>query len=402
MTALAGGLVDRRHRVTFVGIEDAADLLRDPRIGFAAIAQRTFPRGSGRDIAERMVRTSGLLGIGGVLRAAARMTDHLCEEGPALLRRIGAEAVIADQVEPAGGLLARHLGLPHVSVANALLIEREDAVPPFSLGWRYRDDAWGRQRNRGGYRVMDWAMKPLIEIVARYDRLWRLGGLATVDDCLSPLLRVSQTVPGFDYPRRAAPPSLVQVGPLRRGDPGRWSTSDVRPLVFCSLGSLKGDRLDVFQAAAEACRSLDLHLVIAHGDRLGTREIASLRGGPEVHAFVPQRAVLARSSALVTHGGLNTVLDALTAGVPLVVIPLAFEQAAIAARVEYCGAGLVIPPRQLTSERLRAALRRLLSEPGFKQRAAALAHEIAGAGGVARAAGLIEAAVRPEVQSVSS
>ena len=90
----------------------------------------------------------------------------------------------------------------------------------------------------------------------------------------------------------------------------------------------------------------------------------------------------------------NTVLDALAAGVPLVVVPLAFEQGAIAARIERSGAGIVIPRRRLTATSVAEALQRVLSVPSYRQRAEALQAEIAVAGGVERAADLIEQATR--------
>ncbi len=83
------------------------------------------------------------------------------------------------------------------------------------------------------------------------------------------------------------------------------------------------------------------------------------------------------------------MLDALAAGVPLIVIPLAYEQGAIAARVAASGAGLVVHPG-LSARELPAACRRLRAEPSFRQRAALLAHDIATAGGSSKAADLID------------
>ncbi len=397
MSALARGLIAREHRVTAVGIAEAEALFDVPGLCFAAVGALSHPPGTLARMTARMGRTTGLIGVGGVIRATARMTDMLCLEAPAVFQRIGAEAVIADATEAAGGLLARHLGLPQVSVANALLTNREPLVPPPFIGWPYDDSPWGLKRNLGGYRVADWMMRPVQEVIGRHDRAWRLGGLEMVEDCLSPILQLSQTVPGFDFPRRREPSGLVHVGPLRMPEIGDWRADDGRPGVFCSLGTLQGGRLPIFGVVAQACRDLDLALTIAHGGRLAAAEAAGLPGDPRVVAFVPQRAVMARMAAVVTHGGLNTVLDALAAGLPLVVVPLAFEQGAIAARVARSGAGLVIPPRQLTPERLRQVLTRLLIEPAFRSRAAALSREIADAGGVTRAVTLIEATLAPAV-----
>ena len=83
---------------------------------------------------------------------------------------------------------------------------------------------------------------------------------------------------------------------------------------------------------------------------------------------------------------------------PLVVVPLAFEQGAIGARIERCGAGLVIRPRRLTVRRLCEALDSVRTDPGFRRNAGSLAGDIAVAGGASRAADLIEAALTPAVR----
>ncbi len=394
MLALSRTLVDRGHRVTFVAQAEVGPKVARPGIGFAPVGRLSHPPGRLARMTARLAGTTGLLGIFGVIRDMAETTDMLCHEVPGVLREIHAGAVIADQTEPAGGLVARHVGLPLISVANALLIDREPEVPPAFVGWRYDPSSWGVQRNLGGYRVADWMMKPLLEVIARWSRAWSLPGIETLEDCLSPTLEISQSVAGFDFPRAAPPPALHQCGPLRLPETRPWNATPGRPNVFCSLGTLQGARVGVFEAVAAACDRQGLALTIAHGGKLEAEKGAGLPGSPRVESFVPQRAVLGTSAAAVSHGGLNTVLDALAAGVPLVVVPLAFEQGAIAARVERSGAGIVIPRRRLTATSVAEALGKLLAEPSYRERAAALRDEIAEAGGVERAADLVERVAR--------
>ncbi len=395
MLALAQGLVDRGHRATFVAQADVKPKVSRPGIGFAPVGARTHPAGRLTRMTARLGGTTGLFGIGGVIRDMAATTDMLCEDVPDMLREIHAEAVVADQTEPAGGLVARHLGIPVVSVANALLIDREPSVPPPFTGWAYDASRWGVQRNRGGYRVSDWLMRPVSAVVGRRARAWGLAGIETVEDCLSSTLQISQSVEGLDFPRQRLSSTLVYCGPLRRPEGRTWSPVEGRHNVFCSLGTLQGGRLPIFRIVAEACRDRGVALTIAHGGKLDASEAASLPGNPAVETFVPQRAVIGTASAVVTHGGLNTVLDALAAGVPLIVVPLAFEQGATAARVARTGAGLAIPLRSLTPERVGKAFGEILDVPSYRERAAALRDEIALAGGVDRAVTLIERATGP-------
>ena len=394
MLALARTLADRGHRVTFVAQADVGAKVERPGIGFARVGRVSHPPGRLGRMTARLSGTTGLLGIFGVIRDMAETSEMLCHEVPDVLRQIHAGAVIADQTEPAGGLVARHVGLPLVSVANALLIDREPQVPPAFVGWRYDPTPWGVQRNLGGHRVADWMMRPLLEVIGRRARAWDLPGIETLEDCLSAELEISQCVAGFDFPRTAQPSGLHQCGPLRLPETRRWEPLPGRPNVFCSLGTLQGARLVVFNAVAAACDRLGLALTIAHGGKLDAATAERLTGSPRVESFVPQRAVLRTVSAVVTHGGLNTVLDTLAAGVPLVIVPLAFEQGAIAARVERSGAGIVIPRRRLTADAVAEALGTLLERPSYRERAEELRDEIAEAGGVTRAADLIERATR--------
>lgn len=393
MLALARTLADRGHSVTFVGQADMGPKVERPGLGFAPVGARSHPPGRLSRMTARLSGTTGLFGLRGVIRDMADTTDMLCHELPGALRHIHAGAVVCDQTEAAGGLVARHVGLPLVSVANALLIDREPAVPPAFVGWPYDPSARGIRRNLGGHRVADWLMRPVLEVVGRRARAWGLGGIETVEDCLSPTLAISQCVAGFDFPRLAAPAALRFCGPLRLAEARGWDGAPGG--VFCSLGTLQGARRPVFEAVAAACQRLGLPLTLAHGGRLEPAAAAALPGAPRVESFVPQRAVLRASAAAVCHGGLNTVLDALAAGVPLVVVPVAFEQGAIAARVERSGAGVVVPLRRLNADSLAAALSAVLDRPGYRARAGALRDEIAAAGGVERAADLAEWAARP-------
>jgi zeaxanthin glucosyltransferase len=328
------------------------------------------------------------------VRLTARRTAGLLDVLPGTLREIGADAVVADQLEPAGALAAALLGLPWVSVACALPVNREPGVPPPFTAWRYRADPAGLRRNRAGWLVHDVLMRPLSQVIARWARDRGLPQRC-LEDTFSPLAQISQMVPGLDFPRRDLPATFHYVGPIRAAHEAPemlWGEDRLargERLVFASLGTLQGHRADLFGEIAAAAESLGVDLLIAHGGLLSAGAAAALPGQPEVRDFVAQRAVLAHAAALVGHGGMNTVMDAIAAGVPAVLVPLAFEQAAIAARLERAGAGVAVRGRLFRGGRIRAALRAVLDEPGFREAAAALRREAGAAGGAARAADII-------------
>src|SRR5690606_11963874 len=158
----------------------------------------------------------------------------------------------------------------------------------------------------------------------------------------------------------------------------------------------------LFRRIALACRRLDMPLLISHCGGLTAQEVARLTrdGASLVTDFVPQREALAQAAVVITHAGLNTVLDALEVGTPMLALPIAFDQPGVAARIEHAGVGLRMNHRLASPGRIGNALKRLLREPAFGRRAARLGEEVRCAGGAERAAVLIEAAIlgrMPEV-----
>ncbi len=324
------------------------------------------------------------------VRLTAQRTASLLRVLPAVLDRLGATALVVDQLEPAGALAAAARGLPWITVANALAVNREDGVPPPFTAWEWRPGLAGRNRNRAGWRVHDLFMRPLSRVIADWAAAHGLS-MRDLDDTFSPLAQLSQLVPGLDFPRAALPAGFHYVGPLRLAPPPPEATP--RRLVFASLGTLQGHRAGLFRDIARAAQACEADLLIAHGGRLADHAAATLPGRPAVRDFVPQAEVLAGAAALVGHGGMNTVMDALAAGVPAVLVPLAFEQAAIAARVVRAGAGIAVHGRPLRARRLRAALAAVLDDPAYRQAAAMLQGQVALAGGAARAADIIADAI---------
>lgn len=396
MEAIAGELLRNGHRVTFIQQADVGAALVNPQLGFAQVGADSHPPGSLKAVVDRAARPGGPWGIRRVIADMASATEMFCRDAPRVLRTLGIEALIVDQMEPAGGLLAEHLGLPFVSVACALPVNREPLVPLPVMPWRYQPTPWGEQLNLHSSKVYDRAMQAHAEVIGRYAAEFGLPPRQRLDECLSPLLQLSQTTARFDFPRSALPQHCYGVGPLRSAladEPALdIPVANGRPFVFASLGTLQGDRFGLFQRIAEACRELDVQLLIAHCGRLGDRQEKRLlqAGADWVTDFAPQRAVLARADALITHAGLNTVLDALEAGVPSLALPIAFDQPGVAARVVHAGVGLKLDPRLASCRRIAKALRQLLRDPGYARRSRSLGEDVREAGGAPRAARLIE------------
>ncbi|WP_213881518.1 glycosyltransferase [Pseudomonas sp. dw_358] len=393
LQALAGLLIERGHRVTFFHQADAARWLYDPRINFCTLGADSHPPGSLTQVLQRAARPGGVLGVRRVIADLSRTSAMLCAELPAALECHGVDLLLCDQMEAAGGLVAEASGLPFVSLACALPVNREAGLPlavmPFAFGTREFD----QQLYASSTQVYDWLMRPLREVLHRACRTLQVPLRDGLHDCLSPWAQISQTFPGFDFPRREPPPHWHEVGPLRSSAaaaPLGWPVESRRPLVFASLGTLQGGRLAMFRQIARACREVDAQLLIAHCGGLDQGQARHLirEGATWVTDFAPQQSVLARADALITHGGLNTVMDAIAHTTPMLVMPIAFDQPGVAARVAHHAVGLRVG-RRANATLLASRLRALHELP--RQPLQRLAAALAAAGGVQRAADLVEA-----------
>ncbi len=402
--ALAGELVARGHRVTFIHRPDARDYVNDARVGFHAVGAATHPPGSLAAALARAASPGGPFGLRRVILDMAASTDMLCHELPRAIDALGIDALIADQMEAAGGLVAEGLGLPFVSVACALPVNREPGIPLAVMPFDYADDERARQVFEGSTRVYDWMMGPHRRSIAANAERLGLSPRDGLHECLSPLAQVSQTVAAFDFPRRALPDHFHHVGPLRPTAPGASArnahfmpaVAAGRPFVFASLGTMQGGRIALFKRIARACRALDAQLLIAHCGGLNARQEEVLRqaGATWVCGFADQAAVLARADVVVSHAGANTVMDAIAARTPILALPIAFDQPGMAARIVHAGIGLKASARLTGSAGLAALLRRLLSETSFAARLEPLSASVEQAGGTRRAADIIDTALR--------
>ena len=122
-------------------------------------------------------------------------------------------------------------------------------------------------------------------------------------------------------------------------------------------------------------------------------ELGPLPRGWLVREFLPQVRLLAASSVAVTHGGNNSVTEALTAGVPLLVLPFSTDPFAGAAAIERTGVGLCLDPNDTTSSDVADAVRHLLGPGGARRAAAAIGEALRELPGPQRARAAVQDAL---------
>jgi MGT family glycosyltransferase len=161
----------------------------------------------------------------------------------------------------------------------------------------------------------------------------------------------------LDYPLTAAHPNLRYVGPILETASTEWSPPSCGRLVLVSLSTTNMRQGPTLEAILDAAEGLDLHVLCT----LGGVSMGSLRcpDNVTVEQWRPHNAVLPRTSLVVTHGGLSTVLGALAYGVPLVCLPMGRDQPANAERVAAVRAGLYLSADPLRSPSDRRSRRSL-------------------------------------------
>ena len=207
----------------------------------------------------------------------------------------------------------------------------------------------------------------------------------------------------LNYPAELHPPERTALLPehtflgsaVRKERPDaeveQWLASDDRQVVYVSLGSFLSVRGDVLAAVADAMRGLDVRVALASGstprDALGP-----VPGSWLVREVLPQVTILSRSALAVSHGGNNSVTEALTASVPLLLLPLSTDQFAGAAALEDAGFGAALDPNGLSPTQIRETADGLLALPTLaRERLQRLSESLVKRPGASRA----RAALRP-------
>ncbi len=155
----------------------------------------------------------------------------------------------------------------------------------------------------------------------------------------------------------------------------------------------KNNQSAIFRLISAACQQLDLQLVISLGGRRDPEMFDDLPGHPLVVRDAPQLELIKRADIVITHGGLNTALEALLEGKPMIAIPMAYDQPAVAARLAWLRVAEVLAVKRLSAKQLRLTLSKLLNDSSYRDAAREVQGRIRSARGLERAVEVIETAL---------
>lgn len=300
----------------------------------------------------------------------------------------------------AGPIAAEACGIPYsnfFAIVNPLLSKD---VPPFGLGLKWHPVGHPYRWLWKLFRV------PVYGVMLRHDlfvnRVRRRYGLKPRWGNLlapSPYLTLIATTDEYEYPRSDLARQVMYVGPVttaQRGEvhddfPWEWLTKDDRPTFYVSMGTIvSGSK--IFQYVIDLAQNANWKAVIAVGHGTDPAQFEPLTDNILLRQFVPQLKLMQYIEAMVSHGGNNTVSEALLHGLPLVVIPVSADQPDSAGHIVACGAGIRLSPWRVTQTQLGEAMDALLNEPTYRaaaQRIQASYQATDGAQTAARLMGLL-------------
>ena len=169
-----------------------------------------------------------------------------------------------------------------------------------------------------------------------------------------------------------------------------WSSPHPElPLLFVSLGSIFTDRPDFYRTCVEAFGDGHFQVAMTIGD-VDPADVGPLPPTVQVASWYPQLAVLRQARAFITHAGMNSTMEALYYGVPMLALPQMPEQAVNADRVAALGLGLKLDPQAITADALRSAVDQVTVSPVIQANLHRMQAEVRDAGGAEAGAHAIE------------
>ena len=409
MTTLARKLKARGHDVVFLSVPDTEPFVRAAELPFVPFCENDFPVGS---LAKSMAALSKLQGQAAlelVIKSVANTMESAFRNLPRTLRDTNVDALVLDEIQRGLGAVPLHLGMPYVHVSNALPFDFSGNTPVCTFDWQHEATPDALARNQAGVRSLLQTYEPITSVAHAYAK--KVGLDVDWTDpfaTISKLAWLTQMPEEFDFKISHWSAQFHYTGPFHDGL-GRiesdfpWNRLTGEPLIYASMGTLQNGLESVFTSIAESVDTRPgMQLVLSIGPSLDPEKISSLPANSIVVKNAPQMELLKRSALCITHAGLNTALESLTQGVPMVAIPVSIDQPGVAARIAYTRTGAYVPLRELSTSRLSTLIDDVLGNPKYRQNANKMREAIVRTNGLEKAADLLEQAFSLSTKPLTS
>jgi MGT family glycosyltransferase len=356
-----------------------------------------------------------LRGKTGMAMVKAEAHEVFLNEYPAYIRDLQeileeypADAMVADSLEGIPGIL-REMGGPPWAIYNISINTISGAeVPPIGLDLSPDRSTFGQVRNR----ALHWLVKNVLfrDFQSHYNQIFAEFGLKPLkmfcmDHQRDADLLMMTTVPSFEYPRMDMGNNYHFVGPLIPPPPTTFSPpawwhelESGKKVVHVTQGTMANhDFTDLLIPALNALTDEGVLVVATTGRPLAKPLMDVLPANVRIEPFLPYAMLLPYVDVMVSNGGFGGCQWALKYGVPMVVAGRTEDKIEVSARVAYSGLGINLKTQTPTEAQIRTAVRTVLNEPTYKQRAQVLAAEAATYDTRTQMLGLLEGLVQQKM-----
>lgn len=204
----------------------------------------------------------------------------------------------------------------------------------------------------------------------------------------------------FQYDVERFDHRYVFVGPLL-GD--RHATTDVplenlnsKSVLYISLGSILSNS-DFYRSCFQAFGDTNWQVILNIGPRTNQEELGPIPKNFIIRNFVPQLEVLKHTDVFISHGGMNSIMEALWFGVPTVAIPQSSDQPLVAGRLTELGLGEAIFSNQVSVERLRESVNKVNNSEEIRSNLQVISQSMQHANSIKQTADLLQSFARQGV-----
>ncbi|HEY9794771.1 MAG TPA: glycosyltransferase [Leptolyngbyaceae cyanobacterium] len=305
-----------------------------------------------------------------------------------ILREFPADVLLSDVCFLGAAWVHERGGPPWAGFGITALSVISNDTAPFGLGMPPDASMLGRLRNR----CLNWVFhQGLFRDVTVYINQVRASvGLppyqkSFFDAVVSPFLYLQGTVPAFEYPRTNMPPQVHFIGPYLPEPPAAFThplwwddLKSGKPVIHVTQGTVATEADDLIVPTLQALADEDVLVVAATGGQpIETIKLAPLPTNARIEGFIPYYHLLPHVDVMVTNGGYNGVQAALAHGVPLVAAGQTEEKPEICARIEWSGVGINLKTKTPKPTQLKNAVKKILAEPHYRQKAKLIQADIA-------------------------
>jgi len=407
MIALARKLKSRGHEVVFIGVPDVGPYARAAGLNFVSYCDEELPEGSCASVLAPAAKLHGTEATRWTIQGAGRVMFQLASQHLSrVIAETAVEALVLDTIHMYLELVPMSLGIPYAHVWAILNIDFSGTTLPSVLTGQYDDTP---ARNIENLKESDNAFFGIVQDLA--EKYAERVGLkldwsnprATVSRHAAAV--VSQTPKEFDLPGIPWPSQFHYTGPFfdeagRELIPFPWEKLDDRPLVYLSLGTLVNGLDSIYKTILPAVgRMPEIQVVLAKGNNIDLADLGPIPPNVIVVDKAPQLKLLKRAALCITHAGLNTALESLAEGVPMMAIPIGYDQFGVAIRIAYHGVGEFLEIEHLSVDRLHELVRKVLHTPAYREKAQYFRNVIAKRRGLDVAAEAIEHAFELAIEN---